>query len=106
MTQRPDEPSPPMKAIARVILPKYLLYVRLIHEKEMWHSVVGSYPVQQFLDDFLPLPDGIYPSSIPSFDFSGVSTTKQEAESYDSLVRLGLLLVFISQLTCAIGQCY
>ncbi|KAK7686020.1 hypothetical protein QCA50_010831 [Cerrena zonata] len=52
----------------------------------MWHSVVGSYPVQQFLDDFLPLPDGIYRSSIPSCDFSGVSTTKQEAKSYDSLV--------------------
>ncbi|KAK7686002.1 hypothetical protein QCA50_010813 [Cerrena zonata] len=52
----------------------------------MRHSLVGFYPVQQFLDDFLPLPDHITCSSTPSIDFSSVPITKQEKEAYDPLV--------------------
>lgn len=60
--------------------------VRAIHEQDMRQSLVGFYPVQQFLDDFLPLPDHIPRSSIPSIDFSNVPITKQEKVAYNPLV--------------------
>ncbi|KAK7686023.1 hypothetical protein QCA50_010834 [Cerrena zonata] len=49
-------------------------------------SVVGFYSAQNFLDRFLPLPNDIPPSSVPSVDFSNVPITRHKADSYGPLV--------------------
>ncbi|KAK7686000.1 hypothetical protein QCA50_010811 [Cerrena zonata] len=48
-------------------------------------SVVGFYSAQNFLDRFLPLPNDISPSSVPSVDFSNVPITRHKADSYGPL---------------------
>lgn len=94
-----DAPNSPMKATAAGVIPHHHLElpaekVHSILEKEMNGFAAGFYPVQDFLDKYLPLPDNISRVDIPTIDFSRVPTKGKESHMYDPLVRMTLCIMF------------